>query len=170
MLLIKKQALQVKIIKSQRVYARFHLIWISIFIDEDIDIFINKFLDISFQLKSINPDYFVDPLFLFEIKNKIFQTENLAGLRKNLDEDEYNNVLEKLERLRKEEIELENQILESSDLNTYELNTRLSALENDISATRKQLFNLKANLKSFYGTSRTEYKELRERLMKLYYL
>lgn len=134
------------------------------FIDEDIDIFINKFLDISFQLKSINPDYFVDPLFLFEIKNKIFQTENLSGLRKNLDEDEYNNVLEKLERLRKEEIELENQILESSDLNTYELNTRLSALENDISSTRKQLFNLKANLKSFYGTSRTEYKELRERL------
>lgn len=134
------------------------------FIDEDIDIFINKFLDISFELKSINSDFFVDPLFIFEIKNKIFQTENLAGLRKNLDEDEYNNVLEKLERLRKEEIELENKILESSDFNTYELNTRLSNLEKDISSTRKQLFNLKANLKNFYGTSRTDYLELKERL------
>ncbi len=134
------------------------------FIDEDVDIFINMFLDISFELKSIDSEYFVDPLFIFEIKNKIFQTENLAGLRKNLDEDEYNNVLEKLDRLRKEEIELENKILESSDFNTYELKTKLSNLEKDISSTRKQLFNIKANLKNFYGTSRTEYLELKERL------
>ena len=134
------------------------------FIDEDIDIFINKFLDVTFELKKTNSKFFVDPLFLFELKSKIFQSENLSGLRKNIDEDEYNNVLEKLDRLRKDEISVENRILESTDFNTINLQTKLDNLEEEISSTRRQLFGLKANLKNFYGTSSAEYSELKTRL------
>ena len=52
------------------------------YVDEDINIFINEFLDITFKLKEIKEEYFVDPLFLFELKNLIFQSENLFKFKK----------------------------------------------------------------------------------------
>ena len=134
------------------------------FIDEDIDIFISLFLDLSFELKKIDSKFFVDPLFLFELKNLVFQSENLLGLRKNKDESQYNGVLLKLDKLREKEITLENQILESTSSNTSNLTIELSKVSREITSTRNQLFNLKTNLKNFYGISDAKYNVIQKNL------
>ena len=100
------------------------------FIDEDIDIFINLFLDIAFNLKNINEDYFVDPLFLFELKNLVFQSDNLSTLRKNSDEGLYLSLLDSYDLLRDEKNYLENLILNSR-------NTLKKTKEKSISKRKK---------------------------------
>ena len=136
------------------------------FIDEDIDIFISLFLDLSFELKKIDSKFFVDPLFLFELKNLVFQSENLLGLRKNKDESQYNGVLLQLDKLREKEITLENQILESTSSNTINLTIELEKVSREITSTRNDLFNLKTNLKNFYGISDAKYNVLQKNLDK----
>ena len=83
------------------------------YVDEDINIFINEFLDITFKLKEIKEEYFVDPLFLFELKNLIFQSENLLNLKKNNTESDYNKKIEEYQNLRDQKIAIENKIIDS---------------------------------------------------------
>ena len=91
------------------------------FIDEDIDIFINLILNFAFNLKNINEDYFVDPLFLFELKNLVFQSDNLSNLRKNSDEGLYLSLLDSYDMLRDEKNYLENLILNSNNEEVFKL-------------------------------------------------
>ena len=136
------------------------------FIDEDIDIFINEFLDLTFKLKNINKDFFVDPLFLFEIKNLIFQSDNLSNLKKTNDEGEYNKLLEKYEYLRNEKTYIENQILESNNDQIYTLEKELDAIEIEIISVRSKILDLKKNLRVFYGISSSSYQDLQNRISK----
>ncbi len=134
------------------------------FLDEDINIFINEFIDLTFELKKINENFFVDPLFLFELKNLVFQSENLLNLKKNSESGEYNIVITKYNELRDKKLEIENIILDSNDDQIFSLSKELETLEKDISRTRNELLNLKSNLKLFYGSSRSSYLDIQDKL------
>lgn len=134
------------------------------FTDEDIDAFINEFLDLTFKLKTINEEYFVDPLFLFELKNIIFQSDNLLNLRKDSDEGEYNILLEKYENLREEKIYLENKIFNENNSSNYKLSEELASIEKETLKIRTEILNLKENLRIFFGASKSTYLDLQENI------
>ena len=134
------------------------------FIDEDIDIFINLFLDIAFNLKNINEDYFVDPLFLFELKNLVFQSDNLSTLRKNSDEGLYLSLLDSYDLLRDEKNYLENLILNSNNEEVFKLDKELKSIEKEILDVRTKILDLKKNLRTFYGASSSTHVDLQKRI------
>jgi len=134
------------------------------FTDEDIDIFINQFLDLTFSLKEIDEDFFVDPLFLFELKNIIFQSDNLLNLRKNSDESEYNKLLVKYQDLNDEKTYIENQIFNSNNSEAFKLSNKLEEIENNIYEIRTRILDLKKSLRIFYGASESSYLDLKNRI------
>ncbi len=122
-------------------------------LDEDIDIFINTFLDLSFALREINDDYFVDPIFLFELKNLIFRNDNLLGLKKNNKENRFNRLIDRLNQLNEEQNSIDSKILKATESETKALQLQADDLNKDIISTRKRIFDMKSNLNSFYGIS-----------------
>lgn len=136
------------------------------FTDEDIDIFINYFLDLTFELKKIDDDFFVDPIFLFDLKNLVFQSENIEGLRKNSEENVFNSILENLKVLRDEESYIQEKILDSqtSSKDIFLLTEQLKEKEKKISSMRSKLFSLKNNLRTYYGLPSSKYKEVQNQL------